>query len=79
MALVKRPGSPYWWIRIAVPPELRARVGKDRIQESTGTTDKTKASELHDKVKANMWRQDKLGELPDATLGEAATEVTYMI
>ena len=71
MALVKRPGSPFWWIRLSVPKELRVRVGTSRIQQSTGTTDKVLAQELHAKVQAGMWRQDKLGELPDATLRQA--------
>jgi len=36
-----------------------------RIQRSTGTSEKLAAQEFHDKVKADLWRQTKLGEKPD--------------
>jgi integrase len=71
MALIRTPRSQFWWIDIAVPAEIQAAVGKDRIRESTGTTDKKAAQRLHDERKASLWRQHKLGEKPDATLADA--------
>lgn len=42
-----------------------------RIKESLGTEDKWQAQELHDKRKAELWRIDKLDNLPEVTLEEA--------
>jgi integrase len=52
-----------WWI------ELTAQSG--RIRESAGTADKREAQEYHEKRKGEIWRQDKLGESPPVTWGEA--------
>lgn len=71
MALVRHPGSPYHWVDISVPVCLRKAVGKARIRESTGTTDKKAAQEYHDKIKADLWRAEKLGEKPKVTLRQA--------
>jgi integrase len=61
----KNPSSGIWWIDIRAP-------GVPRIRRSTGTTDKQAAQELHDRVKADLWRSTKLGEEPDHTFDEAA-------
>ncbi|HHQ6623760.1 TPA: site-specific integrase [Serratia fonticola] len=45
--------------------------GGKRIKESLGTEDKRQAQELHDRRKAELWRIDKLGEVPDVTFEEA--------
>lgn len=64
MSLFKRKDSPFWWIK------LTARDGR-RLQQSTGTGDKAKAQELHDKLKASLWDQDRLGIKPKRTWNEA--------
>ena len=56
MSLFKRKDSPYWWIKIT-------HNGRP-VQESTGTTDKAKAQEYHDKLKASLWDQERLGIKP---------------
>lgn len=35
--------------------------GGKRLQKSTGTTDKVKAQEYHDRLKASLWEQERLG------------------
>lgn len=54
MALYKR--KKIYWINI--------RHNGQRIQRSTGTGDKIAALELHDKFKANLWQETKLGAKP---------------
>jgi hypothetical protein len=54
--LYRRKDSSYWWIKIT-------HDGKT-IQRSTGTDDKKLAQEYHDKLKAELWNQSKLGEKP---------------
>lgn len=44
-----------------------------RIRRSTGTDDRTQAQEYHDKLKAENWRQERLGEDTSHTWREAAT------
>ncbi len=56
MSLFKRKDSPYWWIKLT--HEGRA------VQQSTGTSDKAKATEFHDKLKASLWDQARLGIKP---------------
>lgn len=53
MSLFKRKDSSVWWIKITVNGRT--------IQKSTGTPDKNKAQEFHDKLKAQLWEQTKLG------------------
>lgn len=71
MALCKR--NNIWWIRFS-------HNGK-RIQRSTGTSNKQAAQELHDRIKADLWRQCKLNEKPDRLWQEAVVrwlkESTY--
>jgi integrase len=64
MSLFQRKDSPNWWIKII------AHDGR-RIQQSTGTADKAKAQELHDKLKASMWDQARLGIKPRHAWNEA--------
>ncbi|WP_186198970.1 tyrosine-type recombinase/integrase [Burkholderia gladioli] len=47
-------------------------LGGQRIRRSTDTTDRKAAQEYHDRLKADLWRQDKLGDTPDRTFEEAA-------
>lgn len=56
MSLFKRKDSPYWWIKIT-------HDGRP-IQQSTGTSDRAKAEEYHDKLKASLWDQARLGIKP---------------
>lgn len=44
---------------------------RGRVRRSAGTTDKRAAQEYHDKVKAELWRQEKLGEAPRVSWAEA--------
>jgi integrase len=64
MSLFKRKDSTNWWIK------LTTRNGR-RIQQSTGTDDKLKAQELHDKLKASLWDQERLGVKPARSWREA--------
>lgn len=64
MSLFKRKDSPNWWIK------LTARNGR-RIQQSSGTQDRLKAQELHDKLKAALWDQERLGIKPQRSWREA--------
>ncbi|WP_338618160.1 site-specific integrase [Pigmentiphaga sp. CHJ604] len=54
-----------WWIDIRTP-------GGERIRRSTETSDRRKAQEYHDRLKAQMWAQAKLGEAPERVYEEAA-------
>lgn len=53
MSLFKRKDSSVYWIKITVNGRT--------VQKSTGTPDKTKAQEFHDRLKAQLWEQTKLG------------------
>jgi len=57
MSLYKRKDSASWWVKITIPDH-------PAVQRSTGTADKVKAQEYHDKLAAELWRQSKLGEKP---------------
>jgi integrase len=61
MALYKRNNT--WWINIHHQGE--------RIQRSTGTSDRIAAEQLHDKVKAELWRTQRLDEIPTYTWMDA--------
>ena len=43
--------------------DIRTPSGK-RVRQSAGTADKQAAQELHDKIKSDLWRQEKIGEKP---------------
>ncbi len=63
MSLRKRGST--WWVDITTP-------GGQRIRESAETSDRKAAREYHDRMKAEAWRRDKLGERPQRTWDEAA-------
>jgi integrase len=64
MSIKIRDDSGIWWLDFYDPR------GK-RIRKSCGTTDKKLAQEYHDRLKAELWRQDKLGERPRYSWQEA--------
>jgi len=64
MSLYKRTDSPRWWVKISH--------GGRTIQRSTGTEDKAQAQEYHDKLKASLWEQQRLGVKPRRSWKEAA-------
>ncbi len=53
MSLFKRKDSSVWWIKITINGRI--------VQKSTGTPDKNQAQEYHDRLKAQLWEQTKLG------------------
>ena len=63
MSLYRRKDSPHWWVKLSH--------GDARIQQSTGTSERRKAQEYHDKLKASLWDQAKLGVRPSHTWNEA--------
>jgi len=73
MSLFKRKDSHNWWIKLS--HEGRA------IQQSTGTSDRAKAQEYHDKLKVSLWDQSRLGIKPRHGWNEAVVrylaETTY--
>src|SRR5437879_5919306 len=77
MSLYKRNDSPHWWVKIS-------HSGR-KIQHSTGTEDKSQAQEYHDKLKASLWEQQRLGVKPRRSwkeavvrwLAETAEKVTH--
>ena len=63
MSLYQRKDSPHWWVKITH--------GHGCLQQSTGISDRRKAQEYHDKLKASLWDQEKLGVKPKHTWNEA--------
>lgn len=61
MPLFKRGDA--WWIDI--------RHGGHRTRRSAKTGNKKQAQELHDSLKAELWRENHLDELPDRTWDQA--------
>ena len=57
MSLIKRKKSSVWWIDFVAPDG-------ERIRRSTGTGDRKEAAELHDKLKSEVWRVQRLGDRP---------------
>ena len=53
MSLFKRKDSSSWWVKITIDGR--------KVQRSTGTDDKIKALEFHDRLKTQMWEQNRLG------------------
>lgn len=66
MSLYRRKDSSYWWAKL---PPIRGESGP--LQISTGTAEKRKATEFHDRLKAERWEQQKLGAKPRRTWEEA--------
>jgi integrase len=64
MSLYKRKDSPNWWVKITP-------LNGKPIQESTGTPDRVKAQEYHDKLKAVLWDRERLGIKPKRSWREA--------
>lgn len=67
MSLYRRKDSPFWWIKL---PPIPGEGGKP-LQVSSGTADKRKAQEFHDRLKAERWERAKLGARPRRTWQEA--------
>ena len=63
MAIFKREDT--WWVRFTTP-------GGKRIRRSTKTSDKKQAQEFEDRLKAEYWRVQTLGDKPRRTWKEAA-------
>lgn len=53
MSLFKRKDSSFWWVKITLDGR--------KLQRSSGTDDKIKAQEFHDRLKAQMWEQNRIG------------------
>jgi len=65
MSLIKR--DTIWWI------DFTTASGK-RIRCSSGSSNKQEAQELHDRLKAESWRVERLGERRQYTWDEAAAK-----
>jgi len=63
MSLFKRKDSSSWWVKIIIDGR--------KVQRSTGTDDKIKAQEFHDRLKAQMWEQHRLGVKPERSWKDA--------
>ena len=63
MSLYRR--KTVWWVRFTTP-------GGKRVRRSTGTTSKEAAQEYHDRLKAEIWKTQKLGRKPRRTWEQAA-------
>ena len=57
MSLIKRKKSSVWWIDFVAP-------NGERVRRSTQTDDRREAQELHDKLKSEVWRVQRLGDRP---------------
>lgn len=66
MSLYKRKDSANWWVKL---PPIKGEPGP--LQVSTGTADRRKATEFHDRLKVQRWEQQKLGVKPRRTWEEA--------
>lgn len=67
MSLYKRGTT--WWIDFTTP-------AGERVRQSAETSNKVEAQELHDRLKAEHWRVQKLGERPKRTWNEAVHKWT---
>ena len=65
MSLYKRGST--WWIDFTTP-------SGERVRRSAETESKAEAKELHDKLKAESWRVQKLGERPKYTWDDAGCQ-----
>ncbi len=63
MSLYRR--KSIWWISFTTP-------SGERIRRSTGTADKRQAQEYHDRLKAEIWKIQRLGRKPKRTWEQAA-------
>lgn len=55
-----------WWIKLSSE--------RGPVRESSGAADKKAAWEYHEKRKGEIWRQERLGEKPPVTWGEAVAK-----
>jgi integrase len=63
MPLYRHPESPFWWVRFSV--------GGIKVRRSSQTTERDAANEFEAKLRADLWRQVRLGERPKYTWQEA--------
>lgn len=63
MPLYRQAKSPYWWVRFTI--------GGVKVRRSSQTTSREAADEYEAKLRADLWRQRKLGERPRYTWKEA--------
>jgi len=56
MSLYKRKDSSIWWVRFTHKG--------NRIQQSSGTSERVKAEEYEAKLKSSLWEQERLGTKP---------------
>jgi len=64
MSLYERKDSSVWWVKLHHSGKI--------VQRSTGTADKVKAQEYHDRLKASLWEQERLGAKPRYSWQQAA-------
>lgn len=60
---IRKRGS-VWWIDFTTP-------SGERVRQSAETGSKAEATEFHDRLKAEAWRQQKLGEAPRRSWNDA--------
>lgn len=65
MSIRRNKNTGIWQIDLRAP-------GGERIRRSAETTHRAEAQEYHDRLKAQLWRQSKLGESIERTFEEAA-------
>ncbi len=63
MSLYKREDSTVWWVRFTHKG--------NRIQQSSGTSERVKAEEYEAKLRSSLWEQDRLGAKPIYTWDDA--------
>lgn len=66
MSLYRRKDSANWWVKL---PPIKGEPGP--LQVSAGTADRRKATEFHDRLKAERWERQRLGTKPRRTWEEA--------
>ena len=67
MPIYRRKDSPYWWVKL---PPFRGE--SKPLQQSTGTSDRREAQEVHDRLAHTRWEQARLGVKPRHDWQEAA-------
>ncbi|MGD7244786.1 tyrosine-type recombinase/integrase [Ralstonia pseudosolanacearum] len=65
MSLYKRKDSNNWYYKLYAPGN------RTPVQGSTGTSDRERAQEYHDRLKVDLWNQAKLGHQPRYTWNDA--------
>ena len=63
MPLYRQPKSPFWWVRFSI--------SGCKVRRSSGSTDRIAAEQFESKLRAELWRQVKLGERPRYTFSQA--------